>query len=146
MPEEQADRTEWEEHTAQTRMKGAWSADTAEPSQAELGEAGQAMVEAPPNSRIELIIDSLPHHALIEPIPVTIESLGDTVFTASMVNVDIAATGNSIGEALLLLKEHIEATFDELNRQSARLTSDQKTTLQMLHTFIQPQGKRSLWS
>jgi hypothetical protein len=104
--------------------------------------------QAPPSNRIEMIIDSLPHHQLIEPIPITIDPLGDSVFTASMRNVDIAATGNSVGEALLLLKEHIDATFEELNRQLAHLTYDQKKTLQMLHTYIAaqaPQGKKSRW-
>ncbi len=97
------------------------------------------------NNRIELIIDSLPNHELIESIPIAIDALGDSVFTASMRNVDIAATGNSVGEALLLLKEHIAATFDELNRQLSHLTQDQKTTLQMLHTYIAPVHKKSRW-
>jgi hypothetical protein len=100
---------------------------------------------APSSNRIEMIIDSLPHHQLIEPIPIAIDPLGDSVFTASMRNVDIAATGNSVGEALLLLKEHIDATFEELNRQLSHLTYDQTKTLQMLHTYIAPQGKKSRW-
>jgi hypothetical protein len=108
------------------------------------GEEPEETVPAASN-RIELIIDSLSHHDLIEPIPITIDPLGDTVFTASMRNVEIAATGNSIGEALLLLKEQIEATFDELNRQLAHLTQDQKTTLQLLHTYIAPQGRKLQW-
>ena len=95
--------------------------------------------------RIELIIDSLPNHELVESIPIAIDALGDSVFTASMRNVDIAATGNSVGEALLLLKEHIAATFDELNRQLSHLTQDQKTTLQLLHTYIAPLHKKSRW-
>ena len=82
---------------------------------------------------------------MIEPIPIAIDPLGDSVFTASMRNVDIAATGNSVGEALLLLKEHIDATFEELNRQLSHLTYDQTKTLQMLHTYIAPQGKKSRW-
>jgi hypothetical protein len=97
------------------------------------------------NNRIELIIDSLPNHELVESIPIAIDALGDSVFTASMRNVDIAATGNSVGEALLLLKEHIAATFDELNRQLSHLTQDQKTTLQLLHTYIAPLHKKSRW-
>jgi hypothetical protein len=97
----------------------------------------------PPNPhRIELIIDSLPHHELAEPIPVTIDPLGDAVFTASVRDLDISATGNSFGESLLLLKEQIEFVYDELNRRLAQLDHDQRTTLQMLHTYIAPQAKK----
>jgi hypothetical protein len=96
-------------------------------------------------NRIELIIDSLPHHSLSEPIPVTIDPLGEEMFTASMRDLDIAATGNSIGEALLFLKEQIESTFDDLNRRLSHLSAEQKTTLQMLHTYIPSQHQSRRW-
>ena len=53
---------------------------------------------------IDLIIDKLPRHALVKPIPVTISPLGDRVFIASTPDLDITVTGNSLSDALLLLK------------------------------------------
>lgn len=111
-----------------------------EPPRAESGK------RAPNSNRIELIIDSLPSHPLSEPIPVVIDPLGDAMFTASMRDLEIAATGNSIGEALLFLKEQIDSTFNDLSRRASHLTHDQKTTLQMLHTYIAPQAPtKSRW-
>ena len=94
--------------------------------------------------RLEMTIDSLPHHDLTEPIPIYIDPLGDTVFTAAMGNLDISATGNSIGEALVLLKEQIEHIYSDLNRRVKR-TPDQTMTLQMLHTYIAPSGAKPAW-
>lgn len=112
----------------------------------EAAEHDEPEPEKPANPhRLEMTIDSLPHHELTEPIPIVIDPLGDTIFTASMSNMDISATGNSIGEGLLLLKEQIEFVYGDLSRRS-NLTADQKTTLQMLHTYIRPNGpKRPEW-
>jgi hypothetical protein len=88
--------------------------------------------------RIELIIDSLPNHTLIEPIPISIESLGEKVFTAAVRNLDISTTGNSIGEALLVLKGQIETIYQDLSKKQQNLDVHQKRTLQMLHTYIAP--------
>jgi hypothetical protein len=96
------------------------------------------------DNRVELIIDSLPHHVLSEPIPVMVDSIGDALCTASVRNLDINATGNGIGEALLMLKEQIAFVYDELNRRP-QLSAEQKTTLQMLHTYIAPQPKKPEW-
>ena len=41
---------------------------------------------------IDLIIDKLPRHALVKPIPVTISPLGDRVFIASTPDLDITVT------------------------------------------------------
>jgi hypothetical protein len=100
--------------------------------------------EEPHPHRIELIIDSLPNLTLTEPIPVAIDPLGETVFTASVHRLAITATGHSIGEALLILKEQIEAVYNDLAKRS-QLDSDQKTTLQMLHTYIAPPSKKPDW-
>lgn len=91
---------------------------------------------APNGAQIELSIDSLPNHTLREPISVIVDPLGETMFTASMRDLDITTTGNSVGEALLLLKEQIDSTFEELNRRQSHLTHDEKKRLQMLHTYI----------
>ena len=92
--------------------------------------------------RIELSIDSLPNYLLIEPIPIVIDPIGETAFTAWVPNLDTNATGHSVVEALLLLKERIEFVYDDLNRRLP-LTTEQKITLQMLHTYIAP--KKPEW-
>jgi hypothetical protein len=95
------------------------------------------------SSQVELIIDSLTNHSLIEPIPVTIDALGGMMFTASMRDCDIQITGSSIGEALLVLKERIESLYDDLNRRWQHLDADQREQLKMLHTYIAAPSKRS---
>jgi hypothetical protein len=95
-------------------------------------------------SKAELIIDSLPYHELIEPIPVAIDAVGDALCTASVRDLDISATGSSIGDALLLLKAQIEFVFDGLNRRP-HLSSDEQIMLASLHTYIAPHPKRLEW-
>jgi len=92
--------------------------------------------------RIELSIDSLAHHLLIEPIPVAIDPVGDTAYTAWVRNLDTNATGQSVVEALLMLKERIEFVYEDLNSRQ-HLNAEQKLTLQMLHTYIAP--KKPEW-
>jgi hypothetical protein len=92
--------------------------------------------------RIELSIDSLPNYLLIEPIPVVIDPVGDVAYTAWVRNLDTNATGQSVVEALLMLKERIVFVYEDLNSR-AHLTSEQRATLQMLHTYIAP--KRPEW-
>jgi hypothetical protein len=92
--------------------------------------------------RLELSIDSLPNYMLIEPIPVAIDPVGDNAFTAWVHNLDTNATGQSVVEALLMLKERIEFVYDELNRRT-HLSDEHKMTLQMLHTYIAP--KKPVW-
>jgi hypothetical protein len=84
---------------------------------------------------IELTIDSLPNHLLVEPIPVEIEPVGDGAYTASVHSLNTSASGHSIVEALLLLKERVEAVYDGLNSRE-ELTADERLTLQMMHTYI----------
>jgi hypothetical protein len=62
--------------------------------------------------RIELAIDSIQGYDLIKPIPVLIESLGDKVFVAEAPDLNLSTTGNSVGAAFLLLKEHITTTYE----------------------------------
>ena len=68
---------------------------------------------------IELIIDKLPRHALVKPIPVTISPLGDRVFIASTPDLDITVTGNSLSDALLLLKQQLESTYESLRGKAS---------------------------
>src|SRR5271169_925687 len=62
--------------------------------------------------RIKLAIDSIQGYDLIKPIPVLIESLGDKVFVAEAPDLNLSTTGNSVGAAFLLLKEHIITTYE----------------------------------
>ena len=101
--------------------------------------------------QIELIIDSLPRHQLIEPIPVTIASLGDQVFTASVHALDVVGTGNTLGDALIIVKEQIEILYEKLSK-AADLDKDEKKYLAYLQSHIKSSGpensrhsKRSIW-
>ena len=143
-PAEAAARIEERAHAEEAQFEERARAE--EPNRADEPNATEEQPTPAPANRIELIIDSLPNHQLTEPIPVTIDALGDEMFTASMRDLDIAATGNSIGEALLFLKEQIDSTFDDLSRKLAHLTTEQKSTLQMLHTYIPPTNQpKSRW-
>jgi len=101
--------------------------------------------------RIELIIDSLPRHELIEAIPVTVESLGDQVFTATVNALDLTGTGNSLGDALITVKEQIEIQYGKLSKATG-LDSDEKRHLTFLQSHIKSSPsdntrhpKRTLW-
>ena len=62
--------------------------------------------------KIELAIDSLPNYEVLKPIPVLIESLGDKVFVAEAPDLNLSTTGNSVGAAFLMLKEHVATTYE----------------------------------
>ena len=101
--------------------------------------------------QIELIIDSLPRHELIEPIPVTVASLGDQVFTASVHALDVVGTGNTLGDALIIVKEQIEILYEKLSR-ATDLDKDEKKYLAYLQSHIKSSGpessrhsKRPIW-
>jgi len=83
---------------------------------------------------IDLIIDKLPRHALVKPIPVTISPLGDRVFIASTPDLDITVTGNSLSDALLLLKQQLESTYESLrDKASGR---EEERQLKRLRDYI----------
>ena len=84
---------------------------------------------------IDLIIDKLPRHGLIKPIPVRIAPLGDRVFVASTPDLDITVTGNSLSDALLLLKQQLESTYESLSNKVS--TKDQERQLSQMRAFIQ---------
>jgi hypothetical protein len=101
--------------------------------------------------RIELIIDSLPRHQLNEAIPVTIDSLGDQVFTATVHALQVVGTGNTLGDALIIVKEQIEILYERLSKATG-LDSDEKKHLTYLQSHIKSSGsetprhsKRSIW-
>ena len=86
---------------------------------------------------IDLIIDKLPRHRMIKPVPVSISPLGDRVFVASAPDIDITVTGNSLSEALLLLKQHLETSYDSLRKGGSANNKEQDRQLQRLRTYIQ---------
>jgi hypothetical protein len=109
---------------------------------------GNAASEAPPRAQdrpeppkqgdsIDLIIDKLPHHRLVKPVPVTISTLGDRMFVASSPDLDITVTGNSLSDALLLLKQHLETSYDGLRKGGSANNKDQERQLQRLRAYIQ---------
>jgi hypothetical protein len=106
---------------------------------------------SPEAHRIELIIDSLPRQQLIETIPVTVESLGDKVFTAKVHQLNLAGTGNTLGDALITVKEQIEILYEQLSKTS-ELDGDEKKYLQYLQSHIKDSesgaskhSKKSFW-
>ena len=83
---------------------------------------------------IDLIIDKLPRHALVKPIPVTISPLGDRVFIASTPDLDITVTGNSLSDALLLLKQQLELTYENLRGKASG--REEERQLKRLRDYI----------
>ena len=72
----------------------------------------KTVARTPKTEKIALAIDSLNNYDLIKPIPVLIESLGDKVFVAESVDLNLSTTGDSVGAAFLLLKEQIITTYE----------------------------------
>jgi predicted RNase H-like HicB family nuclease len=114
------------------------------PSEPPTGPAPAAAEAAQPPDRpaaprqsdgIDLIIDKLPRHGLVKPIPVTIAPLGDRVFVASTPDLDITVTGNSLSDALLLLKQQLETTYESLRDKAS--TKEQERQLSRLRAYIQ---------
>src|SRR5258708_29660250 len=99
-------------------------------------EAAEPEPQAPGEThRIELIIDSLPRHQLIETIPVTVESLGDKVFTATVGPLNLTGTSSTLGEALIIVKDQIEIIYDHLTK-TTKLDDDEKKHLKYLQSHI----------
>jgi hypothetical protein len=93
---------------------------------------------------IDLIIDKLPRHGLVKPIPVTIAPLGDRVFVASTPDLDITVTGNSLSDALLLLKQQLETTYESLRNKTS--TKEQERQLSQMRAYIQDsRAVKSRW-
>jgi predicted RNase H-like HicB family nuclease len=114
--------------------------DSSEPSAEPAADAkapqGDDSPAAPgPGDGIDLIIDKLPRHGLIKPIPVTIAPLGDRVFVASTPDLDITVTGNSLSDALLLLKQQLETTYESLRTKAS--TKEPERQLNRMRAYIQ---------
>src|SRR5438309_10572999 len=110
------------------------SADSA-PAAAQVPPASDRPATPGKSDGIDLIIDKLPRHGLIKPIPVRIAPLGDRVFVASTPDLDITVTGNSLSDALLLLKQQLESTYESLRDKAS--TREQERQLSRLRAYIQ---------
>src|SRR5215472_15767550 len=100
---------------------------------------------APGLEKIELVIDSLPNYAVTKPIPVLVESLGDKVFIAEVPDLNLSSSGNSVGAALLALKEQIVATY-EGNRTRRGQDSERARQVSVLDQYISDRHGRSAGS
>jgi hypothetical protein len=98
-----------------------------------------AATEEPPKpartERIQLAIDSLQNYEILKPIPVLVESLGDTVFVAEAPDLNVSITGNSVGSAFLLLKDHIINIYEGY-RSKKGLDSERARQLLIFDEYI----------
>ena len=98
-----------------------------------------AATEEPPKparaERIQLAIDSLQNYEILKPIPVLVESLGDSVFVAEAPDLNVSITGNSVGSAFLLLKDHIINIYEGY-RSKKGLDSERARQLLIFDEYI----------
>jgi hypothetical protein len=87
------------------------------------------------NERLHLTIDSLPNYDLMKPIAVVVDSLADKIFTAEAPDLNLSMAGNSLGDALVLLKERITTIYEEY-RMKKTLDPDQTRRFQTIQTYI----------
>ena len=94
--------------------------------------------EASADLHHDLIIEALPNLRLTEPILVTMDELGDTIFTGTVSALNLSTTGTSSTNALFLLKEQIETLYGELDKKT-NLDSKEKEQLGFLRHHIASQ-------
>jgi len=87
------------------------------------------------SDEINLSIDRLANYEIKKPIPVRIECIDDNEFLAEVSDANIAMTGNSIGDALMMLKENIESIFERY-KSKERLGMEPSRQLQFLEAHI----------
>ena len=87
------------------------------------------------NERVQLVIDSLQNYDLIKPIPVVVDSLADKIFTAEAPDLNLSISENSLGGALLLLKDRIASIYEEYRMKNI-LDPKQARRLEILQTYI----------
>jgi hypothetical protein len=86
-------------------------------------------------SRVELTIDSLRSYELVKPIPVFVESLGERHYVAEVPDLNITTSASSLSEILIVLKDSITQTYDEL-RIRKNQDSEQARRLKTLESYI----------
>ena len=90
---------------------------------------------APRNERVQITIDSLQNYELVKPIPVIVDSLADKIFTAEVPDLNLSISENSLGGALLFLKDRITTIYEEY-RMKKTLDPEQSRCLEILQTYI----------
>jgi hypothetical protein len=85
--------------------------------------------------KVELTIDSLQNYELLKPIRVVVESLGDKVFVAEAPELNVSTTGNSVGGALILLKDHISTVYEGYTSKK-NLDAERTRQFKVFETYI----------
>ena len=85
--------------------------------------------------KVELTIDSLQNYELFKPIRVVVESLGDKVFVAEAPELNVSTTGNSVGGALILLKDHISTVYEGYTSKK-NLDAERTRQFKVFETYI----------
>jgi hypothetical protein len=102
-------------------------------------ETAAAVIDHPrPPSRtdkVELTIDSLQNYELLKPIRVIVDSLGDKVFVAEAPDLNVSTTGNSVGGALILLKDHISTIYEGYTSKK-NLDGERTRQFKVFETYI----------
>lgn len=91
----------------------------------------------------ELAINSLPRFHLVKPIPVKVTPLGVRLFVASIPGLNISVTGDSLGEAVLLLKEHLISLLD--NPRNIGSLDEQERQLQLIRSYVSEPARKVGW-
>jgi hypothetical protein len=90
---------------------------------------------SPRADRVELTIDSLQNYELLKPIRVVVESLGDKVFVAEAPDLNVSTSGNSVGGALILLKDHISTIYEGYTSKK-NLDGERARQFKVFETYI----------
>ena len=93
------------------------------------------------SDEINLSIDRLAHYEIKKPIPVRIECIDHNEFLAEVSDANIAMTGDSIGDALTMLKENIEAIFERYESKE-RLGTEASHQLRFLEAHIGTESRK----
>jgi predicted RNase H-like HicB family nuclease len=89
-----------------------------------------------PSDEIHLSIDSLSFYEVKTPIPVCIECIEDDEFIAEIPEINMAMAGDTIGEAMQLLKEHVQAVFRRYESKKQQLGPEPRSQMNYLEQYI----------
>jgi hypothetical protein len=109
---------------------GAMMATPRLPQSAEVGDP-----PAPKDGRVQLTIDSLRNYELLRPIPVVVESVAGTFFTAQAQELNLSISETSLEDALVILQDQITTIYEEY-RMKKTLNPEQARRLEILQMYI----------
>jgi hypothetical protein len=66
---------------------------------------------------------------------VVLESFGDKIYTAEAPDLELSASDNTLGDALLLLKDQITTVYEEY-RMKKTMNREQSRRFETLQTYI----------